>query len=338
MANIPNYFDQTPNKEVEDEFMDQPDEVTPGQAAPDVEVAATPVPRPQRPTTATVQLPEPQQDEDVESYEKSEYNEEPQDVQEVMSDARFRLEQGRLYEMVLNHDIFEGLDADKNAIKVVQDEIRAYAQERMEIMLGMRHEKSQELNTNAFEAFSQVFPFNSLEVEALKSLAAAATKGASRTAAPMEIGPQPAPAPTRKTLNPIGKGATRPLITHRTNAPAQKPLPRQPTAPVKRTKTDAAIQRILEEEGVTMEQINQVYDPKKKFLTTEEFQSLTAEQVIERNKQIRNQQVANPHAIPMPTQEMMEAMAMARATQAAAHPQMQKIMGLLEEAQLKKGK
>ena len=65
-------------------------------------------------------------------------------IQNVLSDARLRLEQGRLYEMVMNSDLFEGSDCDPKAIKNVEKEIRNFAKERMEIMLGMRQETSEE--------------------------------------------------------------------------------------------------------------------------------------------------------------------------------------------------
>ena len=94
---------------------------------------------------------------------------------------------GKLYELVMKHDLFAGLDADPKAMKVVQKEIRQYAQERMEIMLGMRQEK-----TEAPAGFPmELFPFNSLEVEILKAIAATATKGESRDAEPLNLGPQP---------------------------------------------------------------------------------------------------------------------------------------------------
>jgi hypothetical protein len=321
-----NYFDQNPNQDEEEAFDDKPEEIegeydkhTGAWVPKTAPVAEVVVPKVQRPTVPTVQL-ESQVEEDVEEQE-----EEPS---EVISDARFRLEQGRLYEMVLQHDLFAGIDADKKAIKSVQDEIRAYAQERMEIMLGMKAEQNKEVNAFPMESF----PFNSLEVEALKSLAAAATKGASRDAAPFDAGQEPAV--PRTTLNPIGKSKA-PVK----QAVKAKPLPKAPISPVKRQKVDGAIQRILAEEGVTMDQINEVFDPNKKPLTPEDMAALTEAQIIERNRQatLRNRQAANPQAIPMPSAEQIEMMVTARANAAAAHPQMQKIMGLLAEADKRKG-
>ena len=327
---IPNYFDQTPNQEVEDDFLDQPEEINPGKEAPEAQVALPS--RPVRPTTPTVQLPATEPSYEEEELPEEQGQEEQEDFSGVLNDARIRLEQGRLYEMIMNHDLFQGTDADPKAIKFVQKQIRNFAKEQMEIMLGMRQEKQESTNTFPVEAF----PFNSLEVKVIKDLAAAATKGASREAEPISID---VPPQTRKSLNPIGGNVGhKPLPKPQRQPVKSAPLPRQPSSPIKRNKADVAIQRILAEEGVTLEEVNQVFDPNKRYLTPEELANLTPEQVIERNKQIRNRQAQNPNALPMPSQEVLEQMAIARATTAAAHPQMQKIMGLLEEAQFKKGK
>jgi hypothetical protein len=281
-----------------------------------------------------VQLPE-QQDvpNEVDPYaNESEDQEESEDFSNILVDARLRLEQGRLYEMIMNHDIFQGADADPKAVKYVQKQIRNFAKEQMEIMLGMRKE------TSIVERLEIDFPFNALEVDTLRALARAATKGASdnsdryvpeitRTTEEVEN------VPRRTSINPIG-------TSPRKSQPAQmkkaeKPLAKKPSAPVKRARAD--IQRILEEEGVTLEEINEVFDPKKKYLTVEELNSLTAEQVIERNRLIKNRQVPSRSALPMPSPEQIEMAITQRANQAASNPQMIQIMGLLDQAQKKKG-
>lgn len=316
------YFDENE----EEEFKDQPEEITPGKEAEQVEVKST---RPVRPSTPVVQLDnEPQYEEEADEEQTEEEQEE--ETATVLTDARLRLEQGKLYELIMKHDLFDGVEADAKAIKNVQKEIRAYAQERMEIMLGMRQEQQKESGSFPME----LFPFNSLEVEALKALAAAATKGASRDAEPLDLGAQ-APA-ARVALNPIGKntGRTTPAKIVQ-KAPAKK-LAQKPVAPVKR-KVDANVQRILQEEGVTLDQINEVFDPNKRYLTPEELAQLTPDQLIERNRMIKNKPADNPHKIPMPSAEHIEQMIVQRAQSAADHPQMKQIMGLLAEAQAKKG-
>ena len=59
----------------------------------------------------------------------------------VVDNARIRLEQGRLYEMLIKHNLFEGVDAMPQAVAKVQTEIKEFIIERLEILLGMKSEK-----------------------------------------------------------------------------------------------------------------------------------------------------------------------------------------------------
>jgi hypothetical protein len=127
------------------------------------------------------------------------FDEEDADMAEVLLDANLRLEQGRLYQMIMNHDIFGETDADPKAIRNVQREMRKFARERMETMLGMRHE----------EAAKQTIvssPFNDMEVTVLKLLASKMSKGATEETS------QPAPAPAAPKKDGISaiSGAVRP--------------------------------------------------------------------------------------------------------------------------------
>lgn len=97
--------------------------------------------------------------------------EEELDDSKILSNARLRLEQGRLYEMLMSHNIFENLDADPKAMKNVQREIKRFAKERMEVMLGMR----QTLTANP----PRNEQFNQLEVTILKTLAGKLSGGQS---------------------------------------------------------------------------------------------------------------------------------------------------------------
>jgi len=308
-----NYLDLglSTGEEAEEKFEDKPEEIEgrevngqwiPNQAAPaDVTVVKAPKQAAQAPI------------EEEEEEEVEEETEPEEDASEVLIDARLRLEMGKLYELIMKHDIFAGVDADPKAVKVVQKEIRNYAQERMEIMLGMRQEKSQEANSFPMDQF----PFNSLEVEILKAIAATATKGESRDAEPLNLGPQQPPA--RTTLNPIGSGAAR-------TSPVAKPVVKKSLnikkpAPIQRSsaKTNAKIQAILAEEGLTMEEIDQVFDPNKEYLDRKTMAKMTEDEVIARNKQasLRNKRAENPTKAPMPTPEQLEAMYMARSNQSA---------------------
>lgn len=309
------YFDE-PEEET---FDDKPEEIegtevngqwVPKAAAPaQVTVARPAAPAPK---TAPVQENEPEYEEEVEDEEH--------DSAVVLTDARLRLEMGKLYELIMKHDLFEGVDSDPKAMKTVQKEIRAYAQERMEIMLGMRQEKTETQNSFPME----LFPFNSLEVEVLKALAATATKGESRDAEPLNLSDsKPAP---RTTLNPIGSRGSKPAPAPK--APAKK-LQSKPQVPVKRAEANAKIQRILEEEGLTMEEIDQVFDPNHKQLDRKRLAKMTEDEIIERNRQasLRNKRAENPAAAPMPTPEQLEQVYMQRSTTAEAqNPAWRKII------------
>ena len=308
-----NYFDlgQSSGEEAEEKFEDKPEEIDgrevngqwiPNQAPP----AEVTIVKP--PAKAIAAPAAPPDDDDDDSDDEVE--EEEEDASEVLIDARLRLEMGKLYELIMKHDLFAGVDADPKAVKVVQKEIRMYAQERMEIMLGMRQEK-----TEAPAGFPMdMFPFNSLEVDILKAIAATATKGESRDAEPLNLGAQQRPA-GRTTLNPIGGGTPRQAPV--APKPAKKLAPKAP-APIQRSsaKTNAKIQAILEEEGLTMDEINEVFDPNREYLDRKKMAKMTEEEVIARNRQVslRNKRADNPTKTPMPSPEQLEQMYTARAS------------------------
>lgn len=319
-----NYFDEQDDGT---DFRDVPDEVE-GQEAQPVSVRTPQAARPPQPPVQQ-RAPVVQQPIEEEYEEVEETQDEDEDFTEVLTDARLRLEQGKLYEMVLNHDFFEGMEVDKKAIKNVMREIRKFAQERMEVMLGMRQAVEQ-VQQNAFPA--EAFPFNALEVQVLKSLARTATDGATAEAEPYV--PEPIAAQPRKTLKPIAVAPTKTLSAPKPIAkPAtKKPLPKAPTAPVKRQKPDERIQRILREEGLTQEQIDEVFPPDYKPLDPVAFDQASDEEKLRRNREASQRlqrRVPSPEARPMPDQDQINAMYTARAQAAAAHPQMQSIMSLI---------
>lgn len=149
-----------------------------------------------------------QQDEEFDVDELTDQvaqDEDDEDFSDVLTDARLRLELGRLYEMVMNHSLFEGVEVDERASKIVQKQIRKFAKEQIELTLGMR----QKAVANATIVSS---PFNDLEVDILKKLASAASKGATETEEANQPAQQTGPSapPKKKTLNTIGKQQTRP--------------------------------------------------------------------------------------------------------------------------------
>jgi len=316
-----NFFAQ--DEEDQGEFRDIPDEVVEGQQAPSVNVRTQ---RPPAPPQAPVQ-PEKTIAQEYEENPELDTSEEEEDFSAVLNDARFRLEQGRLYEMIMNHDIFGNTDADEKAIKYVTKQIRNFAKEQMEIMLGMRQEAPK------VEALAAAdFPFNDLEVQTLKALASAATKGATAAPEAQEFtGIQSAP--RKSGINQIGTKQRRSMTEInkdiKTNN-AKRPLSQRPATPIKR-RNEADIDQILQEEGISREEYDRQYNPdyvplKKPLgqMSENEIKEWKRQDALKTNKQVKN-----PNAIPMPSLDHENMMYTQRAQEAASNPQMQSIMNLL---------
>lgn len=247
-----------------------------------------------------------------------------EDFTSVLSDANLRIAQGTLYQMIMNHNLFEGMDADPKAVENVQREIRKFARERMEIMLGMRKE------TTTVEHLDIDFPFNALEVDILKKLAFTATKGASENSdryvpEVRRVTEEVESVPRRQTLNPISK----PTASTKRAAPQpqkQTSLPSKATAPMKRSRLDADIDQICAEEGVPRELLEEHYRPLGK-----PPEQLSEQELSDRAKETAKRlasrtTVKSAAALPMASPEQQEALAMARATQVSQGPGMSAIL------------
>lgn len=236
------------------------------------------------------------------------------DFSEVLNDANLRIEQGRLYQMIMNHDLFEGMDSDPKAIQNVQKEIRKFARERMEIMLGMRQEQMAKDYAD-YAAQMMPSPFNDLEVDILKKIASKATNGATESPEANKVASTLRETPRRQTLNTISKTVKQ--------APKKdsRPLTKS-TAPLQRKRLDPMVEQILAEEGVPRELIEEDYKPIGKPL-----HMLSAQELEERQKQTalrlaRRKPAKATGALPMASPEQQEMMAMQRASQIGASPGM----------------
>lgn len=242
--------------------------------------------------------------------------EEEEDFTEVLNDANLRIEQGRLYQMIMNHDLFEGMDSDPRAVQNVQKEIRKFARERMEIMLGMRQEQKQ------LDQVSIVLPFNDLEIDILKKIASKATNGATETPEANEVAAAVKETPKRQTINPIGNSSAKKNLTPKT----QTKLLTKNNAPIKRTRADATVEQILAEEGVSRELIEEDYQPIGKPL-----HKLSAEELAQRQKETSQRLAArktvkSASALPMAGPEQQEILAVQRAQQIGQAPGMSALL------------
>ena len=190
---------------------------------------------------------------------------------EQLENAMVRLEQGRLYEMLYKHDLFEGVEADPLAIARVRKEIREFIMSRLEVLLGIRAEKEK---TNA-EPVKVKLPFNEVEIQALKDMAFKLTKGASADADPVET--------------PVERA--RPKMQRPKKMAPSKPLRSGPARPVQRP------QRPPERR-----QAPKAAPPSKPI------DQMSTEELIQRNAQVKKRAVARPtNALPLPDSDSMAA-------------------------------
>lgn len=143
----------------------------------------------------------------------------------VIYNARLRLEQAKLYEMLINHNLFEGVDVSPEAVKTVQNELKFYIVKRLEILLGLREPVA------AKPQASVESPFNDIEVDFLKQLAYKGTLGASVNGTPVVA----KPAPAIKPLGPAPTAALKPLAPKKVEVKQEQkvaaPAPQAPKAP-----------------------------------------------------------------------------------------------------------
>lgn len=98
----------------------------------------------------------------------------------VLQTAMVQLDQARLYEMLLKHNLFEGVKANAASLKNVETELKDFILQRLQILLGMKSEKKDVAQAPIVQQKIKVeLPFNDVEIEFLKALAFKGTKGES---------------------------------------------------------------------------------------------------------------------------------------------------------------
>lgn len=100
----------------------------------------------------------------------------------VVNDAMIRLEQARLYDMLIKHDMFKGVKAHPQALANVQHEFKTYIVKRLEILLGIRKEEKEKPKELVVES-----SFNEMETTFLKMLAKRGTDGHSENSEPVYL-------------------------------------------------------------------------------------------------------------------------------------------------------
>jgi len=204
---------------------------------------------------------------------------------EIINNARVRLEQGRLYEMLIEHNLFEGVQALPQAIKKVEKEIKEFITERLEILLGIKQEKEKSIQ-------NAVSDFNPAEIQALKMVAAKITKGSSYMASSHQEESQPAP----KALNPIKKKeepqSIRPVqqkqpVAQRQQAPQKQQIAQRQPVPQKQQQIQ---KKTVEKPNVQKDGIAKAVEKDIKHIKN--LQGLSLEEA--------NKLVSQRHSRPMP--------------------------------------
>lgn len=171
-----------------------------------------------------------------------------EDDTELLTNARLRLEQGKLYEMLLNHDLFASVDADVRAIKNVQKEIKNFIKERLEVLLGLKPDPK--LVSQISQVHNVNLPFSDLEIELLKRFLAKMSKGAtekidqpSMAASAVKVESKISPLSNTQIKN----STIKPITKNKLTTPEQpKNLKKEPLSQIKIENQE--LKRILEEE------------------------------------------------------------------------------------------
>lgn len=152
-----------------------------------------------------------------------------------------RLAKGRLYEMLLKADLFdENAGEDRRATQSVQSEIRAFAKERLEVMLGIKAERS---SVPPVQSATVTLPFTSSQVSALMAIADNLNerKNIQDDGSPVSIdaelvfadGQEPVQQPSRPRPKPLVKRTAPPMpkLQRKPREPQRQEQQKKPTAP-----------------------------------------------------------------------------------------------------------
>jgi hypothetical protein len=236
----------------------------------------------------------------------------------VVGEAMVRLEQARLYDMLIKHNLFEGVEANPIALKNVQDELKAYIVERLQILLGIKQEQ-QPVTSMRVE-----LPFNKLEIQALKDLAHKLTKGATEKIQEKET-VEAVPERSEQAIKPLSKPkksqGLKPLAAKNQPTkqvalpPKEVAQPRQQTPVVvnktKRKAVPLPKEKIIAPDGsvLTQEELAIAQEQLEKEMELGKSKNpyeMTHDELIERSKKIKGQTKSSKvRGLPMPTPEQM---------------------------------
>lgn len=238
----------------------------------------------------------------------------------VVFNARLRLEQAKLYEMLINHNLFEGVDSSPEAIQNVQNEVKFYIIKRLESLLGIREPTVRIESTGTIE-----LPFNDIELDFLKQLAYKGTLGASATGKPVQSSKvethiKPVTANSSKNkLKPMvsaPKKASPPPIAPQQAAPAKKapvaPQASAKPAPKAKANPERAPNVKLRDSGMgrdlTKEEVIELAKAELKTASKKQFHEMNAKEKAEKIREVndRHKRPTSSKAMPLPSANELE--------------------------------
>jgi hypothetical protein len=169
---------------------------------------------------------------------------------DILSEAMIRLEQARLYEMLIKHDIFEGVTCNQVALDNVQMEMKNFILDRLQVLLGIKQDS---FTPKYSEKVKVELPFNKMEIEALKDIANKLTKGKSSTIEEKEV-VEATPEPEIRQQRP------KPLMGNKITAKTKEVPSRQNAKPQHNEIPKTTQKRVTPQKT----QVNQPKDTKKR--------------------------------------------------------------------------
>lgn len=219
---------------------------------------------------------------------------------DIMQLAMVQLEQAKLYDMFLKHNLFEGVKANPVALKKVERELKEFILERMQILLGMKEEKSKDTT----QGFVVKLPFNEVEIDCLKDLAFKVTKGESAKSKAKSVEATPS-FQREERIKPIVENRMKPMFQEveedEEEEEYEEPVQRQ-VKPVQRQARPIA-KKQPDRSRMTTEQL--AIEDLKRMAKRKPAHLMNEDELLEANKNIRTNKPVAAGAIPMPTADGM---------------------------------
>jgi len=199
-----------------------------------------------------------------EEYEDMEDEELQAKTDEVLDGALIRLEQGRLYKMIMetiDGGMFEDTGCDERSIKNVEREMKAFIMSRLEVLLGIRKKAAKKVKVVREKQENQL---SDVEVAVIKKLTNTAIQ---------KSGIKPVSG-NSGSLKKVGAPKQAPKPQPKAAAPAPKPKPKRRK---KATKSAAPKKKVR----------------RKTRKSSKSFADMTDEEKLARNQEVSDRQARN---------------------------------------------